>query len=1106
MKKSLVPTLRDCVKRDEGLLSSLLVYEGIEERIKSLCSPLDDFIRRTIIGSGGLSPYAEIEKAKLPQEKKGLTKLLKKNFLGTICELDMQIFGSWGREEYLVIFPEVVEAYLLTHPVELESFKIEEVGDEFIDDLSIITGFIRTKKIGYRRYWGNKREIDKVHKELLMKSLTQQANALLDKERLLELKITFLLGSRILDVKGAYLIEGPYLKFWKQEPQEKKRLMVFDYFYQEGGIHKIKLRDIFSSVLKDLRLDQWHPGMSISHICLARYLSGSHSLPGIQMGTGRSGPESIASYLSAASSFIFLVTGGLRLAVAKDKIAAISFNEKALRLIEEREGYLLDPKEAKDKKLSSKEPPRRILDILNLLSDHSLERLSRGINPRSPIFSSSDEKRPLLIEEIKRELLHANNFKMAYRALPKRLRRVVNHLASRGGLEESTKITRFKIERDDLLTLEEKGFVFGLPSPKDPELLILPREYLFMDEMPTADPQSLVAGLKTYQAEDLKRIARFLDLDPNRPKADCAVQIYSHLLKNMRTILDGISPSKRKILDEVIGQGGSIPLSDFVERYKIPKERHYSFYYGIADLLPRKFKYEKTTEVQELLLSAILIPVGDREGYDWRVAIPTEIYSEVAREQIEAEKKKKVELEEGLYYSPKESEIPMQKNLLLLLRQFLLLIESIRPKTTLKGLPRKTDLKRIRAGLGLDEESFNFILYLALENFFIFPEEENFAVTKNGIELMKNPDPLLPYLKEHIFSYSPKTKNLLSKLLLRFKDGFIKTDIFLDYCRLEYRSLHLPYSSLEDLITDANVLIRDLFLAGFLEGHLRKDGFKAFRVNEPGKAFLTGKEISFNFKEEDAKFIIQPNNEIIAPIRMDFAKLIKLAQFTSLKQIDRAAIFSLSRTTLIKGLDLGLSVNEILEFVSKHSKKEIPQPVLYLLEDVRKKEGEIEIIPASGFLKIRDDHVGEGIRSNRSLKDKFGQEASAGIIPILPGIDLEQLEKELKTAGYLPNPLSGKKKGRPKIPSLRKPHKETSPDLPFPNPAYDEEDIEEMLEFAVENGHKVEIDYQAKGSGSIRSRLIEPQQIYMGLVSGYCHLRKADRVFRIDRISQATFF
>jgi len=63
-----------------------------------------------------------------------------------------------------------------------------------------------------------------------------------------------------------------------------------------------------------------------------------------------------------------------------------------------------------------------------------------------------------------------------------------------------------------------------------------------------------------------------------------------------------------------------------------------------------------------------------------------------------------------------------------------------------------------------------------------------------------------------------------------------------------------------------------------------------------------------------------------------------------------------------------------------------------------------------------------------------------------------------------------------------------------------------VLQTAIQNHHRVEIDYYTYGRDEQTTRAVDPYRLHADqgqwYLSGYCHLADGDRIFRVDRISR----
>jgi hypothetical protein len=89
-----------------------------------------------------------------------------------------------------------------------------------------------------------------------------------------------------------------------------------------------------------------------------------------------------------------------------------------------------------------------------------------------------------------------------------------------------------------------------------------------------------------------------------------------------------------------------------------------------------------------------------------------------------------------------------------------------------------------------------------------------------------------------------------------------------------------------------------------------------------------------------------------------------------------------------------------------------------------------------------------------------------------------------------------------KIVSVSQPRRATKYSFEGPNPATEKDDVQSMLDFAIENEFEVEIDY-VKADGTEVKELIQPESLEQEKVYAHCRTRDAYAVYRISRILKA---
>ncbi|MFZ2070180.1 MAG: helicase-associated domain-containing protein [Halobacteriota archaeon] len=89
--------------------------------------------------------------------------------------------------------------------------------------------------------------------------------------------------------------------------------------------------------------------------------------------------------------------------------------------------------------------------------------------------------------------------------------------------------------------------------------------------------------------------------------------------------------------------------------------------------------------------------------------------------------------------------------------------------------------------------------------------------------------------------------------------------------------------------------------------------------------------------------IVQPNFEMIALPETPDDVLFLLSRFSETKSADKAHIFLLTRHSFLNAMDSGMDAATIIELLQSNAKVEIPQNVLYSLNEWRELYGKVEL-------------------------------------------------------------------------------------------------------------------------------------------------------------------
>jgi hypothetical protein len=95
-------------------------------------------------------------------------------------------------------------------------------------------------------------------------------------------------------------------------------------------------------------------------------------------------------------------------------------------------------------------------------------------------------------------------------------------------------------------------------------------------------------------------------------------------------------------------------------------------------------------------------------------------------------------------------------------------------------------------------------------------------------------------------------------------------------------------------------------------------------------------------KEPERSLIVQPNFEVFL-LQPDLPALYAILPFVQVNQISAASRLTLTKASLLRGIASGHKIEQILQVFSEHSQKELPQNVVYTLQDWAKQYKEVRL-------------------------------------------------------------------------------------------------------------------------------------------------------------------
>ena len=710
-----------------------------------------------------------------------------------------------------------------------------------------------------------------------------------------------------------------------------------------------------------------------------------------------------------------------------------------------------------------------------------------------------------------------------YSILSKRLRQIVNHVFRANGLVEFEAFRKtHSVTKLDLKLLQERALIFSLPNVDRPKKIVLPLEYLFILDVPDSDPLSLISLLNNLQIESLKRIAQYNSLDCEvASKPICASVIYEYFIENIEETIISLLQVEKDILKFVIQYGGKISATEFFKKYRINSHQKASHLdITIQDLYGSEHQ-NRLSSVQTLFLKGLLVPIFKASSYSIQmIASPSETYQLAAEEHfLECETKKRTLAKRIRESVPDTPILSNEQQFIQDIKKVLLIVENTNPKVTQSGTPYKKELQKIYQSFKLDEEYiiflFDYLSYMEL----IKLQDNQFVVTSSAEDFLNLPLKTIHLLSKNFLTHSSISMdedlelnpNDIIKLILHilndFKENFSKVSFFLEYAGYCSSLIRFAEAAKKQKHTFNQIgykILKSMFWLGLIE---LKGDFEFVRLSAAGQYVIAGRIKNFQTHKPEEKFTVLSNNEIVAPFNTRFKILQQLASFSTINSMDVTIHFNLNKARLMQAYHKGVNIGDIHDFLKEYSKTPLPQTMLYLFQELEEKVGEIELMPASGYVKIRDPYLLEQIKIH--LRQYIFEIIGKDRIILRPHLNLSHLEKQLKQKGYFLKsniqPTDSARLSSSQLSDLLKliePPKFAQEDLNFPNPAYDRDDIGRLLLFAIKHQLQVKIEYLSESS-TTTVRKINPKRLDSNMLEAYCYTRESSRIFRVDRVQWA---
>lgn len=613
----------------------------------------------------------------------------------------------------------------------------------------------------------------------------------------------------------------------------------------------------------------------------------------------------------------------------------------------------------------------------------------------------------MLIEELRRELpgaalenVEPRAHAIRYRLLSKELRRIVNALYRRGGtmdygeLASQTGCSLAAIQR-----LQDEEFVYALPSLREPQRVVMPLELVFATPLAEPEQDTLVEAIKRLAAPVVETIASGLNLHASDDLHRRAV-LHRHLTGG--ETFTGISSAATDLLRWLEERGWKAALKEILKQVGAPPAVR-----SLPMNVLVNHALHENGPVGELAGRFLLMPISPTVA-----GVPCELRDRVVEVLARSPGASAgCRPDPAARYDSKEGALRGD------LMRYLLLLEHDPPAITQKRTLNRVDMRRIAKRAGWDEEVVARLTQAALWMQLVIVREGTAGVDPAGASLLTKPpaeffrglakryretnlQPAgIPWLEK---SAVAKINEAVRLELLRTLSG--PQSWACAHCLVRRVSGSPIFKRLTPWQSEDHDKTAGLFLGGhldllhdlgFLEFSRRKEGrVGSIRWTATGDGAL-GKGPLPPAAAADGTIVVQPTGEIIAPTGIPYTDLARLARAADVKSVDAVAVFALTRAGILRAAQRGDDPRALGEFLAARSRRPLPQPVAFLLEEAGSRMGEVEIVPCSALVKIKNPVLAKTLG--------FGLVPVAEGLAMLPAdMDPALLREALKRAGYVP--------------------------------------------------------------------------------------------------------
>ncbi|WP_028550338.1 helicase-associated domain-containing protein [Paenibacillus sp. UNC451MF] len=157
-------------------------------------------------------------------------------------------------------------------------------------------------------------------------------------------------------------------------------------------------------------------------------------------------------------------------------------------------------------------------------------------------------------------------------------------------------------------------------------------------------------------------------------------------------------------------------------------------------------------------------------------------------------------------------------------------------------------------------------------------------------------------------------------------------------------------------------------------------------------------------EDEDVRFYVQPDFEVLVPPGVSFSVRWELAVFSEQYKSDAVSVYKLNKECMQRGLENGRSFEGIIHFLERHALYDIPDNVKLTLEQWAKPFGQLQFSQVI-LLRCENTDVADRVRK-LTVSSDFFLEAVGELAWIVKSDQLGSLRAMLDKAGWIPGKMA----------------------------------------------------------------------------------------------------